>query len=89
MKRFLLHLWINVGNTNINSDTIKNLFILDPEWELTEILQAVICYVNDRINNTYKFIKPFLDNKMSIFEEYGAFNTKRFLCIHLLYRYII
>ena len=22
----------------------------------------------------YKFIKPFLDNKMSIFEEYGAFN---------------
>ena len=22
-----------------------------------------------------KFIKPFLDNKMSIFEEYGAFNS--------------
>ena len=22
----------------------------------------------------YQFIKPFLDNKMSIFEEYGAFN---------------
>ena len=23
----------------------------------------------------YKFIKPFLDNKMSIFEEYGAFKN--------------
>ena len=22
----------------------------------------------------YQFIKPFLDNKMSVFEEYGAFN---------------
>ena len=28
----------------------------------------------DRVNTTYQFIKPFLDNKMSIFEEYGAFN---------------
>ena len=26
------------------------------------------------ITTIYKFIKPFLDNKMSIFEEYGAFN---------------
>ena len=24
------------------------------------------------------FIKPFLDNKMSIFEEYGAFKSKVF-----------
>ena len=23
----------------------------------------------------YQFIKPFLDNEMSIFEEYGAFNA--------------
>ena len=23
----------------------------------------------------YQFIKPFLDNKMSIFEEYGAFKV--------------
>ena len=23
----------------------------------------------------YQFIKPFLDNKMSLFEEYGAFKT--------------
>ena len=25
------------------------------------------------INLLYQFIKPFLDNKMSIFEEYGTF----------------
>ena len=25
----------------------------------------------------YQFIKPFLDNKMSIFEGYGAFNEKK------------
>ena len=28
------------------------------------------------INTIYQFIKPFLDNKMSIFEEYGAFNAE-------------
>ena len=28
----------------------------------------------DRINTIHQFIKPFFDNKMSIFEEYGAFN---------------
>ena len=28
----------------------------------------------DRINTIYQFIKPFLDKKWSIFEEYGAFN---------------
>ena len=27
----------------------------------------------DCINTIYQFIKAFLDNKMSIFEEYGAF----------------
>ena len=26
------------------------------------------------INTIYQFIKPFLENEMSIFEEYGAFN---------------
>ena len=39
---------------------------------LTEILQTVRSHVNDFIN----ILKPFLDNKMSIFEEYGAFNEK-------------
>ena len=28
----------------------------------------------DCINTIDQFIKPFLDNKMSIFEDYGAFN---------------
>ena len=28
----------------------------------------------DCINTIYQFIKPFLDNKMSIFGEYGASN---------------
>ena len=32
----------------------------------------------DCINTIYQFIKFFLDNKMSIFEEYGAF--KRIGC---------
>ena len=27
----------------------------------------------DCINTVYHFVKPFLDNKMPIFEEYGAF----------------
>ena len=29
----------------------------------------------DCINTIYQFVKPFLDNKMSMFEEYGAFNS--------------
>ena len=33
----------------------------------------------DCINTIYQFIKPFLDNKMSIFEEYGAFNLYNIL----------
>ena len=31
-------------------------------------------HFHDCINTIYQFIKPFLENKMSIFEEYGAFN---------------
>ena len=29
----------------------------------------------DRIDTIYQFIKPFLDNKMSVIEEYWAFKT--------------
>ena len=29
----------------------------------------------DCINTIYQFIETFLDNKMSIFEEYGAFKS--------------
>ena len=31
----------------------------------------------DCINTIYQFIKPFLDNKMSIFERYGAFEATK------------
>ena len=53
-----------VGNNNFR-DTIKNIsFLIQFKNEiLTEILQAV----------RYLFIRPSLGNKMSIFEEYGAF----------------
>ena len=30
----------------------------------------------DCINTIYKFIKPFLGNKLSIFEEYGTFKLE-------------
>ena len=38
------------------------------------IYKSVFFY--DRINTIYQFIKPFLGNKMSIFEEYRAFKEK-------------
>ena len=37
---------------------------------LTEILLGVMCHIFNCIYTIYVFIKPFLDNKMSIFEEY-------------------
>ena len=41
----------------------------------TEVLQAgATFYVY--INTIFQFIKPFLDNKKSIFEEYGAFERR-------------
>ena len=40
---------------------------------LTEILQAVRCPIWWLYYTIYQFIKSFLDNKMSIFEGYGAF----------------
>ena len=42
---------------------------------LNEILQAVRCTFHDCINTIYQFIKPFLDNKMSILEKYGTFKN--------------
>ena len=38
----------------------------------------------DCINTICQFIKPFLDNKMSIFEEYGAFNQNYSILIPFL-----
>ena len=40
----------------------------------------------DCINTMYHFIKPFLDNKMSIFEEYGAFNIFSLLFTFKIYK---
>ena len=51
----------------------KKLFHFKYE-RLTEILQAVRCHIYGCINTMHQFIKSFLDNKMSIFEGYGAFN---------------
>ena len=44
------------------------------------------CY--DCINFTYQFIKPFLDNKMSIFEECGAFKSLCFAPFLKLQRFL-
>ena len=54
----------------------KNTFLIQfKNQRLTEILQAVRCHIYDRIKNIYQFIKSFLDKKMSVFEEYGAFKV--------------
>ena len=38
----------------------------------------------DCINTIYQFMKPFFDNKMSIFEEFGAFNVLSWRSVNLL-----
>ena len=45
---------------------------------LTEILKAVLHFMSVLISYI-NFIKPFLDNKMSNFEEYGAFKICAYL----------
>ena len=50
---------------------INNHFIFDPVQEPFYWLSGATFY--DCINTIYQFIKPFLDNKMSIFEGYGAY----------------
>ena len=66
MKCFSSYLRINNGDHFI-------FFIHFKNERLTEILQLSGATFYDRINTIYQFIKPFLNNKMSIFEEYGAF----------------
>ena len=44
---------------------------------LSEIYRLSVATFYDCINTIYQFIKPFLDNKMSIFKEYGAFKDIR------------
>ena len=51
---------------------ISFLIQLKNDWlKFYRLLDATFYY---RITTIYQFIKPFLD-KMSIFEEYGAFET--------------
>ena len=44
----------------------------ETDWNFN-VLSDAIFY--DCINTMYQIIKPFLDNKMSIYEEYGAFSN--------------
>ena len=57
--------------------------------KLTEILQAVMCHIYDCINNIYQYSKPFLYNKMSIFEEYGAFMGYKYVCFNLIQKWTV
>ena len=61
----LSYLWINVGNINISFQ----------EWDYLKFYRLSGATFYDCINTIYQFIKPFLDNKVSVFEEYGAFKT--------------
>ena len=55
---------------------IKNHFISNTrDWLKFYRLSGVTFY--DCINTMSQFIRSFLDNKMSIFEGYGAFNDKQ------------
>ena len=57
----------------------NNYFIFDPVQKQRDSLKFYRlsdATFYDRINTIYQFIKPFLDKKMSIFKEYGAFNLK-------------
>ena len=51
---------------------IKNQFIFDPVQEQQTNWNFTGCQV-PHFMIICQVIKPFLDNKMSIFEEYGAF----------------
>ena len=58
----------------------KNHFIFDPvqEWEINwNFYKLSDATFYDCINTIYLFIKSFLDNKMTIFEEYGAFKGQQ------------
>ena len=48
-----------------------NTFIRCGIWQPVKFLSGATLF--DCINIIHKFIKPFLDNRMPIFEEYGAF----------------
>ena len=67
---------INVAN--INSEIRWKIISFLNQFKnagLTDFLQAVRCRIFDFMNTNYQFIKPFLDKKKIVFEEYGAFNN--------------
>ena len=66
---FLSYRWINVANIK------KNHFIFWSSSQTNTCCQMP--HVYDSINTTYQFIKPLLDKKMCIFEEYEVSNAKR------------
>ena len=70
---FLSYCWINSGN--VQRYDKKSFYFKNAR--LTEILQAVICQIL-WLYYYIPIVKPFLDIKMSIFEEYGAFKLCMF-----------
>ena len=54
--------------------------------EINKLSDTTFC---DCINSIYQFIKPFLDNKMFIFEEHGAFKGKICRGDNMLYFYAL
>ena len=74
MPHFKIALISDINLLNI-SWKIKSLFLRN-----IELLRFIFSLFtdNDCINTIHQFIKPFLDNKMSIFEEYGAFKIYLF-----------
>ena len=54
----------------------KNHFIFDPVQELKFYRLSGATFYDCIINTIYQFIKHFLDNEMSIFDEYGTFNLR-------------
>ena len=53
----------------------KNHFISRMR-DLLKFYKQIGATFYDCFNTIYQFVKPFLDNKMSIFEEYGAFKRR-------------
>ena len=68
----------------------KKKIILFQEREINRNNRLSGAPFYDFINTIYQFIKPFLDNKMSISEEYGAFNANSVVPImcHILWHLI-
>ena len=62
--------------TLIQGYDTKNHFIFDQFKKTLEFYIQTDATLYDCINTIYQFILPFLDNKMSIFEKYGAFKEE-------------